>query len=320
MMKMAKATNKFSKRVTRIGILLGATLMILSVGVMYGGGMSEQRLSNSEPIKMSRESCVDVIAMEGPQGSKGTGFFIDPTHVITCCHVISKECSWDPNGFSAKDRSVDPNKLNLKWQAFPEIAVVTQDGKPIPAECISQPTPTDPFPAIDDFAILELKKKPTQSHLSIPLCQDTTNLVVGDDVYFSGFPFGAPVMLTHKGMLSGMANDHSVLCVQAPINKGNSGGALLNSRGEVVGIISVRVGGISDQLKRVRKTINALKGQNVMSLTLNGEKVDFLTVDRDTINILDTYISTGIGYAKNISYARDYIARRGLTNSGGEKK
>ncbi|MBN1361944.1 MAG: trypsin-like peptidase domain-containing protein [Sedimentisphaerales bacterium] len=236
----------------------------------------------------------------------GTAFFIDPNHVVTCCHVISKEYDWDPNGFNRQDGSVDPNKLNLKWQVFPEIAIEIEDGKGILVECISPPTPSDPFPAIFDFAILELKGKPIKRITCIRFCPDSASFVVGEDVYFSGFPLGAPAMLTHKGMLSGFIQGQDILCIQASINKGNSGGALLNGQGEVIGIMSFRLGGIGRGLEQVRAQI-AKAGSRVR---IGG--VDTLETDKAIIDVLDRTISTGVGYARSVSHVRDYAQKHGL--------
>jgi len=167
---------------------------------------------------------------------------------------------------------------------------------------------------------IRLKTKATKSQGSFPFCKGNPGLVVGDDVYFSGFPFGVSAMLTHKGMLSGFTENQSVLCIQAPINKGNSGGALLNARGEVIGIISSREGGIPQALDQIRKTIGAMGSQNVISVKTNNITVDFLQVDKEVINVLDRYISTGIGYARNISSAREYVRRHGLMKSESSAK
>jgi len=120
-------------------------------------------------------------------------------------------------------------------------------------------------------------------------------------------------MLTHKGMISGFTKNQSILCIQAPINKGNSGCALLNTRGEVIGIISNREGGISQELNRIRKQILYIEQNKRGNITALG--INPLLVDKDVINILSRYISTGIGYARNISHAKQYIQRHNLIKS-----
>jgi S1-C subfamily serine protease len=79
---------------------------------------------------------------------------------------------------------------------------------------------------------------------------------VGDEVVFSGYPLATPGMVTHRGMVSGFDATSSLIFVQASVNKGNSRGALLNSDGHVLGIVSMREGGISLGLGGLRKHID----------------------------------------------------------------
>jgi len=280
---------------------LGVALFILSTGVMCDVGRAQQKLSHSELVERSRESCVRVLVKSAQKAGAGSGFFIEPNVVVTCCHVITEVSPIDPN-----TKQFDA----ALWRPYPMIAVVTAKGEPIPAECISVPTTIDPLPWADDFALLRLKAKPKRSNVVLPLCQSTANLIVGDDVYFSGFPLHAPGMLTHKGMVSGIAQKPDRLCIQASINKGNSGGAVLNVQGEVIGIINSKEGGISQELERIRQQIVDAQKKNKGRLTLFN--IDPLESDKEIIDMLDTYISTGIGYARNVSYVRDYLQKHPL--------
>jgi V8-like Glu-specific endopeptidase len=271
-------------------------------------------LNHSELIKKSRESCVRIlIDSKKPAGS---GFFVDANHVVTCFHVITSTFSIDPNTAKITTAfSIDPNTAKVTWRAYPDIVVVTMGGEKIKAECISVPKVSDISPFIFDFAVLRLKTKPKKSVSPISFSEKNTHLAVGNDVYFSGFPLGAPTMLTHKGMLSGLTKNKGILCIQASVNKGNSGGALLNRHGEAIGIISMREGGISKGLNQLRKHIEEIEKQKRGSLTMWG--VNPLQSDKEIINVLNRYISTGIGYARNTSYVRDYIKKYALMKSKG---
>ena len=62
---------------------------------------------------------------------------------------------------------------------------------------------------------------------------------LGEKVYTLGFPredivFGEGAV----SALSGYKQDHNAYQVSIPVNPGNSGGPLLNERGELIGIIS----------------------------------------------------------------------------------
>ena len=299
---MADRNNDLSKHSRRLRHFFHTVPFVLSMACLCNVCLPGQNLSHSDIIKKSRESCVRILI--NSKSPSGSGFFIDPNLVVTCFHVITKEWPVDPN-----TKKFDATK----WRPHPDIVVKTASEETIPAECISPPKATDISPYRFDFAILRLKTKPTKSYVSVPFCKNSPSLAIGDDVYFSGFPLGAPAMLTHKGMLSGFTKNQSMLCIQAPINKGNSGCALLNTRGEVIGIISNREGGISQELNRIRKQIVDVEQKKRGSIT--AFSINPLSVDKDIINILNRYISTGIGYARNISYARQYTQRHSLMKS-----
>jgi hypothetical protein len=112
-------------------------------------------------------------------------------------------------------------------------------------------------------------------------------------------------MVTHFGTISGITKDKSVICVQAATNKGNSGGALIDKKGEVIGIISMREGGISLGLQNYLNQIN--QAEKMGSVQIMG--IDPLQATKETINVLDTYISTGIGYARRSTFLNDYIKK-----------
>src|SRR5690606_33619026 len=89
-----------------------------------------------------------------------------------------------------------------------------------------------------DVAVLLLERR------NVPTLRlaDADALVVGDEVY----AIGAPLALSHsvtRGIVSGVRQheDIELLQTDAAVNPGNSGGPLVNERGEVVGMITFRV-------------------------------------------------------------------------------
>ena len=94
------------------------------------------------------------------------------------------------------------------------------------------------------------------------MCSPTpTSVEVGDSVVAIGNPFGLERTVT-AGIVSavqravtapnGYAIDH-VIQTDAPINHGNSGGPLLNTHGEVIGVNSqIETGGNSRRQRRYR--------------------------------------------------------------------
>ena len=112
-----------------------------------------------------------------------------------------------------------------------EIQVVLNDGRTFQAELIG----SDPEV---DIAVLKIKAK----NLQALTMSDSDKLLVGDFVVAIGNPFGLGQTVT-TGVVSalgrtglGIEGYEDFIQTDASINPGNSGGALVNLRGELVGI------------------------------------------------------------------------------------
>jgi len=114
-----------------------------------------------------------------------------------------------------------------------EIAVGLKDGRSLQAKLIG----TDPD---TDLAVIQI---PAENLTALPLA-DTSELQVGDFVVAVGNPFGLGQTVT-SGIVSALGRTglrglefQNFIQTDASINPGNSGGALINLRGELVGINS----------------------------------------------------------------------------------
>ena len=114
-----------------------------------------------------------------------------------------------------------------------EIAVGLKDGRSLQATVIG----TDPD---TDLAVIQI---PAENLTALPLA-DTSELQVGDFVIAVGNPFGLGQTVT-SGIVSALGRTglrglefQNFIQTDASINPGNSGGALINLRGELVGINS----------------------------------------------------------------------------------
>ncbi len=112
-----------------------------------------------------------------------------------------------------------------------QIQVMLADGSTAPATVVG----TDPE---SDLAVLQVAiVNPPHVRLA-----PSTSLQVGDVVFAIGNPFGVGQTVT-QGIISalgrselGLATFENFIQTDAAINPGNSGGALVNARGEVIGI------------------------------------------------------------------------------------
>lgn len=122
-----------------------------------------------------------------------------------------------------------------------ELTVTLYDGRTLPAEVVG----TDPK---SDVAVLKIK---ADDLIPMKLGQ-SSELRLGEVVLAIGNPFGLSHTVT-QGIVSalgrarvGIADYEDFIQTDAAINPGNSGGALINTRGELVGIntaIASRTGG-----------------------------------------------------------------------------
>jgi Do/DeqQ family serine protease len=122
-----------------------------------------------------------------------------------------------------------------------EITVTLQDGRDLTAEIVGSDEPSD---------VAVLKVKPANL-IQISL-GDSSRVEVGDFVVAIGNPFGLQNTVT-AGIVSGLGRSNispdgyqDFIQTDASINPGNSGGALVNLKGELIGIntaILSRTGG-----------------------------------------------------------------------------
>src|SRR5579862_4743832 len=112
-----------------------------------------------------------------------------------------------------------------------EITVTLQDGRDMKAEIVGSDTPSD-------VAVLKVKPE----GLSQIVLGDSEKAEVGDFVVAIGNPFGLQHTVT-SGIVSGLSRSginpdgyEDFIQTDASINPGNSGGALVNLRGELIGI------------------------------------------------------------------------------------
>jgi S1-C subfamily serine protease len=139
--------------------------------------------------------------------SQGTGFAISSEgHIVTAYHVI---------------KGAQTIKVYLSKESF----------------VVAQTLHSDPM---NDLAILKIEK-PTSSFLKVAPMR---SVKTGDRVFTIGFPMSSLLGEEAKytegvvSSLSGLKGASSFLQITVPVQPGNSGGALVNERGEVVGIIT----------------------------------------------------------------------------------
>ena len=90
-----------------------------------------------------------------------------------------------------------------------------------------------------DIAVLQIDDQTFKNLSPLPYTFKKTNSDIGEDVYTIGYPKDDVVY--GKGYLSsstGFGGDSIAYQISIPVNPGNSGGPLLDNRGNVIGIVS----------------------------------------------------------------------------------
>lgn len=95
-----------------------------------------------------------------------------------------------------------------------------------------------------DLAILRITDSTFQGMKAIPYAFKEQASELGEDVYTLGFPRDESVYgQGYLSSMSGYSGDTSAYQISIPLNPGNSGGPLLDSRGHIIGIISGKQAG-----------------------------------------------------------------------------
>ena len=135
--------------------------------------------------------------------ASGSGFMVsDVGHLVTNNHVI-KGC---------------------------ESVKAYHKGEPLDAQILATDT-------VNDLALLKLKFSPT-STFSI----SNSNVELMEDIFVAGYPFGVSVSSSVKvtkgivSSLTGIGNNYSNIQIDAALQPGNSGGPIIDDKGNVIGV------------------------------------------------------------------------------------
>jgi S1-C subfamily serine protease len=118
-----------------------------------------------------------------------------------------------------------------------EFLLLCKDGQKVPAVIAA-------YDAANDLVLLKATE-PRKLPPALPLA--TRPARVGEKVFTIGYPhptlMGAEPKLTHGiiNSLTGIGNDPRTFQISIPVQAGNSGGPLLNMKGEVVGIVTAKL-------------------------------------------------------------------------------
>lgn len=208
-----------------INDMLGATPNEEDTGVTSNLVVSQDEADLISMVKEAQEGVVSVavsqMSLSRDEGvitsdsNIGTGFVVDASGwIVTNQHVVSSS-------------SADYKVVTSDGEQYDVTEVVRDDA--------------------NDIAILKIDAQ----NLKVLSFGDSDNLAVGQDVIAIGTPLGEYSGSVTKGIISGLDRSVSassswygattktyegVIQTDAAVNPGNSGGPLLNSQGEIIGV------------------------------------------------------------------------------------
>ena len=177
------------------------------------GGMSLQQIYAD-----TVDSVVSISCVTKSGNSTGTGVIMDKKgHIVTNCHVV---------------------------EGAKSVEVLLGDNRILPALVVGQ----DP---VSDLAVLYVEAQ----DLKPARFGDSSSLQVGDAVVAIGDPLGVALRGTMtNGIVSAINRDitsqgrtMTLIQTNAALNAGNSGGPLINSYGQVIGINTMKIGDYVNQ-------------------------------------------------------------------------
>lgn len=142
------------------------------------------------------------------------------------------------------------------------------------------------FDPNNDIALLKGDFKPRSFY---PLSRETPKLLT--EVYVAGHPFGQDISTTVKvtrgivSSLTGIANNFSNLQIDAALQPGNSGGPIMDNKGNVVGVAVAKLDldTIVEEYGVVPENVNFGVKSNVVLNILESENIDLVSPNLEII-------------------------------------
>ena len=209
-----EASLALPSHIRRIALAATAIAVACAIGAGCGGEAATVTVTEkakertaAEAIAAARKGVVRIDVEACGEEGNGSGFVIAPGLVATAAHVVdgASSISLAPEGGSTVDATV------VGSDSGEDLALLRADGA--------------------------LKAKALRFHSG-------SDMPIGRDVIALGYPLGLPFTAT-RGAITGQGRDMDIegtaytglFQTDAAVNPGNSGGAIINQAGDVVGVV-----------------------------------------------------------------------------------
>jgi S1-C subfamily serine protease len=263
----------FWRRNLRITAVAASVAIVFSVATfLVTKSFQHEQAADYRALSRNVERMQESISKMEKQNSKpskpgkfsGTGFLISPRgYVVTSNHVIK-----------------DADSIIIANESFGELKAVVVHAD-----------------AISDLALLRIVNSNFKLKQRLPFVVKNGSSELGEYVYTLGFPREDVVF--GEGSISastGFRQDANAYQISIPLNPGNSGGPLLNSQGDVVGIVS----GVQTQTSG---TAFAIKSSQLIEFI----KQDALDSLRTPVLLPKQNILKGLNRVEQIKRWRDLV-------------
>jgi S1-C subfamily serine protease len=164
-------------------------------------------------IEIARRTLPSVVLLEcdnGKEASQGSGFFVGPGLIITGFHVI--------NGMERGTARIAFKGRRSSTFRIDTVLAVDKES---------------------DLVLLGIAEAKKAGIPSLTLNSHGT-IKVGETVYALGNPEGLTGTMSHGIISAGLRTfkSYALLQITAPVSHGSSGGPVVNSRGEVIGVVT----------------------------------------------------------------------------------
>ncbi|MDZ4663966.1 MAG: serine protease [Bacteroidota bacterium] len=161
-------------------------------------------------------------------------------------------------------------------------------------------------PALD-IAVLKIENEEVSKAWQVPFTFNSRIAEVGEEVYTLGYPRQDVVYGEGSlSSLSGYSNDSAMYQVSIPVNPGNSGGPVLDSQGNIIGVIRGKITtaegtGFAVKSTEIIRSIASVEGESVKSeLILNNTKSSLKKLKRsEQIKRINPYVFNVLVYKNN---------------------
>ncbi|WP_390847385.1 S1C family serine protease [Bacillus litorisediminis] len=258
---MKETKRKPKSRAFLSSLTAGVIGSALTLGVVsYTDSFSDQEASNKDTSVSSNEMAADTASITPTQVSNEAGSIADIVEKASQAVVGIVNIQQQRNYFSNSSQNVETGTgsgiifrkdedrayivtNNHVIEGANEVEVSLHNGEKTAAKLVGAD-------ALTDLAVLEIDAENVTSVVDFG---DSSALRPGDQVLAIGNPLGLDLSRTvTQGIVSAVDRaitvstsagdwEFNVIQTDAAINPGNSGGALINTKGEVIGINSLKI-------------------------------------------------------------------------------